>query len=343
MEVEYWTVDEARLRRIHANRKYELQQKLLAPLAYQPVNLFVKLASAAAGPRVYQTILRRVSSRMNRNMDRAFQNYQPKAGDIVASAYFKAGTNWVMNMCHQIANLGVGEFDHIQDVMPWPDAAEPRYWRCIHDVEPYASPTGYRVIKSHLPASRLPIASNAKYIVVTRDPKDCAASAYHYFRDLVLGPTTPPPNDWLDFFGTEHAIFGRWDKFTAEWYALRAEPNVLFLRFETIKADPVSTIGLIADFLGIDLTSEATANIAASTSFSVMKQMNDKFYPARQSLWTDPGGQIIRKGSIGDSHTLFGSDSLSRLDDAMERGLARLKSDFPYRKLYRGTGSKIAS
>ncbi|MBI5570172.1 MAG: sulfotransferase domain-containing protein, partial [Desulfomonile tiedjei] len=271
---------------------------------------------------------------MNRNMAHAFDGYTPVSGDIVTSGYFKAGTNWVMHMCYQIAHLGEGHFAHIQDVIPWPDAAEPRYWLDLHDPTPYASPTGYRVIKSHLTAEDIPLTKAAKYIAVIRDPKDCAASAYHYFSALALGPTAPPPDLWLDFFGTDEAIFGRWDRFTASWYARREYPNVLFLRYEDMRADPVAVIKRIASFLGIDLAPQACDKVVALISFQAMKAMNARFYPVRQNLWSVPEGEIIRKGTVGDSALLFSPAALERLDQVIERGLASLGSDFPYRHTY---------
>ena len=287
-----------------------------------------------SGPAGHHRTLRKVARRMNRNMATAFDSYTPGKGDVIVSAYFKAGTNWVMSVCHQIVHRGAAEFDHIQDVIPWPDAAEPRYWVDLFDPAPCETPTGKRVIKSHLPADMIPITSAARYIAVTRNPKDCAASAWHYFRGLVLGPQMPPPDAWLDFMTDSEAIFGGWDRFSASWYALREQPNVLFLTFEDMKQDPGKTIDRIARFLGISLTKDERALVLERTGFAAMKAMNARFYPVPQSIWTAADGQIIRSGRIGDGAQMFSTVARARFDAAMQRGLAAWPSEFDYAGTY---------
>lgn len=337
-----WTLAEAQAAR--ANRRHGAAHRTVAPVA-APLTAALTRAARVFGPALDRATLARASGRMNRNMVHGFDGYTPRAGDIFASAYFKAGTNWVMYICHQIAQLGQAEFDHIQDIMPWPDAAEPRYWLSLDDPAPYASPTGYRTIKSHLPATALPLSDQANYIGVTRDPKDCAASAWHYVRTILLGPAMPPPDTWLKQFASDDALFGRWDVFTASWHAAADKATVLFLRFEEIRADPAAAIDRIATFLGIDMLPQERARVIEATDFNRMREINAKFYPVRQSLWTDPEGKIIRKGTVGDGQSLFSPESLAWFDQQMATGLARLGSDFPYDDIYglrtaAATGSK---
>ena len=33
----------------------------------------------------------------------------------------KSGTNWMLQIAHQLIHHGKGEYDHIHDVVPWPD------------------------------------------------------------------------------------------------------------------------------------------------------------------------------------------------------------------------------
>lgn len=282
--------------------------------------------------------LAKVAAHMNRNRD-AFSRYDPRQGDVIVSAYFKAGTNWIMHVCHQICWLGAAEFDHIQDVIPWPDAAEPRFWVNAHDNSVRDTPTGLRVIKSHLPSTLMPIKTPAKYIAVTRDPKDCAASAYHFFQALVFGDTMPSPADWLAHFRSDAPNFGRWDDFTASWYQDRARENVLFLCFEDVKQDTRAAIRQIAAFLGVPLTSQQFDTVAKRTSLQAMKAINHKFYPARQSRFTDPSGKIIRKGSVGDGSGLFARQDLAAFDAHWAAALADMKSDFPYLERYGAMGA----
>ena len=45
-------------------------------------------------------------------------------GDIVISVPVKSGTNWMMNVVHQLLTGGDAEFESIYDVVPWPEFVE---------------------------------------------------------------------------------------------------------------------------------------------------------------------------------------------------------------------------
>ena len=51
-----------------------------------------------------------------------FGSYIPNKHDVVVATYAKSGTNWMMQIAHQLAFHGKGEFDHIHCVVPWPDS-----------------------------------------------------------------------------------------------------------------------------------------------------------------------------------------------------------------------------
>lgn len=330
MTVRDWSVDDARrLRRRDGSRRARWHA-LFGQHVQGALQTGLGAAAKVMGESVFRPALHRAARRMNAHQATAYQGYLPRDSDIICSAYFKAGTNWVMHICYQIAHLGEGRFDHIQDEIAWPDAAEPRYWRALSDDNSKASRTGYRVIKSHLPAGLVPIDSAARIIAVTRDPVDCAASGYHFFAKLFFGPMTPPPDVWLDYFGSDDAICGPWHHFTASWWAERHRENVLFLRFEDMKVQPVETISRIAEFLDIALTPEQSQRIADATSFAAMKKLNDKFYPVRQTIWSSPEGQIIRKGSIGDGSNLFSPGVLEDFRTKMAVGLAQAGCRLPF-------------
>lgn len=334
-----WTVQDAQKARATAQAQ---QGRLIDPLLARGISAKNRLIAQFVGHKAYDAQLNKVAQNMNRNRD-AFSNYAPRQGDVVVSAYFKAGTNWIMHVCHQICHLGSAEFDHIQDVIPWPDAAEPRFWVNVHDNNLRQTATGLRTIKSHLTADLIPLNSDAKYIAVTRDPKDCAASAYHFFQALVFGATMPPPDVWLAHFRSNTPNFGRWDDFTASWFRESKRENVLFLCFEDVKRDTNSAIHQIAQFIGITLTDTQFKRVAEATSLKAMKRINHKFYPARQNRLTDPNGKIIRKGRVGDASGLFDAKDLAQFDDHWRESLASGGSDFPYAERYASANTKASA
>ena len=213
----------------------------------------------------------------------AFAGYKPGPQDIIVSTYPKSGTNWIMNICQEIAWHGDAEFEHINSAIPWPDSTMKTPVATLQDLSmAERSAAGLRVIKSHLEAAYVPYSERAKYIVVVRDPKDVLVSAYHFenrFFEMMVGDRVPL-NSFVDGFLAKRFIYIDWADHTAGWWAIRHQPNLLFLFFEEMKADLSGTVQKTADFLGVALSAEAFGKVAEKSSYRVMKQNDHKFSPA---------------------------------------------------------------
>ena len=86
---------------------------------------------------------------------RPFGAYQLSGRDVVVMAYVKSGTNWTLQIAQQLLHHGEVEFDHIHDVVAWPDAKNHfpmrHYAIPLEDEMPRKnSPEAKRVIKTHL-------------------------------------------------------------------------------------------------------------------------------------------------------------------------------------------------
>lgn len=175
---------------------------------------------------------------------KAFSGYVPDRGDIFVCAYSKSGTNWLMQIAHQIAWYGKGEFEHIHDVVAWPDTpprlGDRMFTPLRSDIIKKISPSGLRVIKTHLAAHYVPYSDAAKYLVVIRDPKEVLVSSYPFFGSI-LGPLMPSVEIWLQMFlepGWPMGFGNTWAEHTASYWALREKPNVLILSYTRMKRDP---------------------------------------------------------------------------------------------------------
>jgi hypothetical protein len=261
-----------------------------------------------------------------------FPDYVPTAADVFVCAYYKSGTNWALQICQQIAWRGQAQFTHIHDVVPWPDVPQRfHYGASLEDPVSAAPPTGLRVIKTHLPASKVPYSAAAHYLCIVRDPKDVFVSSYHFTRHTVAGPLMPSVERWLNCFLSGDAMFGPWAEHAAGYWEWRARPNVLFLTYEHMKRHPENAVTQIAGFMGVSLSPQELAAVVHKSSFPYMKSIEHCFEAnvASQPLWVRSKGAMIRRGEVGKSDDLLSAAQRDRIDDYCRRDLARLHSTFP--------------
>jgi hypothetical protein len=273
----------------------------------------------------------RVGRMMTRFLGHFPSSYVPSPTDVLICSYFKSGTNWTMQMAVQIAFRGRADFEHIHDLVPWPDIPKrAQYAVTLEDDAPrLAAPTGLRVIKTHLALGLVPFSSAARYICVVRDPKDVFVSSYHFTRATTLGPLMPSVPNWLDTYLSPDAPLGSWAEHLASYWRMRHEPNVLFLTYESMRGDLPGTVDRIAAFMGVALTADERAGVIARSSFEHMKKIGHKF-DAPGSPWSSARGAMMRRGERGTSGELLSVEDQRRIDDYWRAELARIDCDFPY-------------
>lgn len=262
----------------------------------------------------------------------AFGNYRPSSADVFVCAYFKAGTTWTLQMATQTAFRGQAEFANIHHVVPWPDVPAPRMARMmipLDDGSPLArSPTGRRVIKTHLLRTQIPFVPDARYIAVTRNPKDVCVSGYHFIKSLALGPLMSSVEHWVDFM-LSGDFDPPWAEHLASYWAVRHEPNVLFLTYEEMRRDHAGAVRKIADFMQVELSAAELAAVVEQSSFASMKAAGGRFEPGRIVPWGQERS-MVRRGESGKSSELLTPEQQQRIDAWARAELARLDCDFPY-------------
>lgn len=283
-------------------------------------------------PRLAKWVRPRVIDRT-----RGFGSYQPDQHDVLVCSHFKSGTNWMMQIALQIAHRGQAEYDHIHDLIPWPDTFDPRFTLPLTDRSHLnTSPTQYRVIKTHYALDRVPYTPQARYICVVRDPKEVFVSSYHFARSVIFGPLMPSVATWLDLYLSPDFLFGDWSKHVQTAWQIRHRDNVLFFTYNQMKKDPQGTVEQAARLMNVALTPDELQTILHKSSFAYMKTIDHKFYPGAVVPWTPSKGQMMRRGQHGSASEMLTPAQQQRIDDYYRNELRRLGCDFPYEEMFLG-------
>ena len=277
---------------------------------------------------------RRRESTLTRN---PFANYTPTSHDVFVAAHVKSGTNWMMQIAHQLAFHGNAEYDHIHSVVAWPDIAlmppmreyaipleDPSVWQ--------ASPEQKRVIKTHFDFDWLPYSPEARYIIVIRDPKDVFVSSYFFFiKNGFMKFTGLSPESWFEIFLSNGVgPWTSWPVNTASYWAARERPNVLIVPFKSMKQDLRGTVRKVAAFMDVHASGDVLDRVCEKASFDYMKRIDDKFRAWEMIPWISTAAPMMRKGQKAASSELLTPAQQRKLDEHFMAELRRLGSDFPY-------------
>jgi hypothetical protein len=220
-------------------------------------------------------------------------DYCAKPEDIFVCSYPKCGTTWLQNMVYLILNDGVPLSQNQFLPRVFPHLEEVGKEVCNQLPTP-------RLIKTHLPFSITPHNSKARYLYVARNPFDCAVSFFHHTRGF------PQHYDFLDgefeeffeCFIAGEVDFGDYFDNLISWYKRKDDENVLFITYESMKADSYRSIMAIADFLGVESFKDKKIidSIIKYSSFEAMQKNQTRW----ASLRSDTVEPFIRKGIVGD-------------------------------------------
>ena len=108
--------------------------------------------------------------------------------------------------------------------------------------------------------------------------------------------------------------FGDYFDHLVSWWPHINDKNVLFLKYEDMKKDLISTVSTIASFIGCNLPSDIIAKIADLTSFEKMKDDDTANYS-----WTEPckkpnAPKFLRKGIVGDWKNFLTPEQSAEMD-----------------------------
>jgi aryl sulfotransferase len=248
-----------------------------------------------------------------------WSSFTPRPGDIFVCTPPKCGTTWTQTI---IANLlwPDGDFPGtVMELSPWLEAHFNRREATFARLE---SQRHRRFVKSHTPADGIPFFPDSKYIFVGRDGRDAFMSFCHhrevFHPDLreelnarALEDGVPPMPPWD---GDVHGFFAAWlapgelFQHVASFWLRRAEPNLLLVHYNDLKADLAGEMRRIAEYLGIDVPAAKWPGAVERCTFESMKANGERV----GSFWNFAGGaqSFLFKGTNGRWRDVLTPDEL---------------------------------
>ncbi|XP_077524180.1 sulfotransferase ssu-1-like [Amblyomma americanum] len=259
-------------------------------------------------------------------------SYRHRPGQVYIVTYPKCGTTWMQHILYHVYSLGQPppSIKHFFESMPFLER---------HGVEAVSALTfPGSAIKTHMLYDQERICPDAKYIYVVRNPFDCCVSFYHHYKLFPIYHFEQGTFDeFLDLFLEGAVDGGDYFDHLMSWYPHKNDPNVLFVRYEDLKADTETWVLAVADFLGpkygdaLRRDRQALDKVLRAASVECVRQLSrlEREYQAelmantprdRLPRWAQlylehsghratakpsEGATMIRKGQVGDWKTHF--------------------------------------
>ena len=291
-----------------------------------------------------------VTSRVyqNHHLDSTRWNYfTPRDDDIIIATSYKAGTTFtqtiVGNLLFPDGNLpGPASF-----ISPWLDFRPFPLEMVLGQLD---AQEHRRYIKTHTPLDGLPYYPQAKYICVSRDPRDVFASLLNHWSnhsDEAIAAFNNTPgrvgDPFPEFAGDIKTIWREW--ITRSWfdgeiggypywshlsYALtfwnfRHLPNIRMIHFNDLLADLEGEMRGIADYLEIDVPEAAWPDVVRRCTFAEVKKDPSKVVGENIAFAFKGGADtFIHKGTNGRWREILDDEDLALYDAAM----AKLPADY---------------
>ncbi|XP_062980501.1 sulfotransferase 6B1-like isoform X1 [Elgaria multicarinata webbii] len=253
---------------------------------------------------------------------KALESFEAWSDDVILAGYCKSGTNWVGQIVTDLVitsakkhephklneKLLLAEFPFLE----------------IGDTEKYQRMNTYpprRVMFTHLRPDKLPVSvfkNKAKILMLIRNPKDVAASFFHFSNTF----SPYPPYDTFDSYFRAlmegQMPWGSYIEYLCVWNKYVDKENVMPITYEELKANTALGAEKISKFFELNLSEEDFRAVAERSTFKSMKE-NSK------TTHGDFGNVLFRKGGVSDWKTLFNESNNKEMDSVFKERLAGTK------------------
>ncbi|MBV1876978.1 MAG: sulfotransferase domain-containing protein [Pseudomonadales bacterium] len=262
-----------------------------------------------------------------------WQNFEPRADDIVICTPPKCGTTWMQMICALLIFQKITFDRPLSEYSPWLDMLIQPIDDVLNQLQ---SQTNRRFIKTHTPLDGLPYYDDLTYLCVARDPRDAFLSMQAHQRNInpeimqkivanISAPITPPapqPEDlgerfrnWISASGkpgdANDAISSSVINYVQTFWQYRHLPNIHFFHYADLQSDLSSEMTRAANLLNIDIDPDHLPELVAAASFASMKGNADNIAPdAENGIWNNNAG-FFNSGSSGQWQDVLSEEDIA--------------------------------
>jgi hypothetical protein len=202
--------------------------------------------------------------------------------DIFVVGYPKSGNTWLQNLIAGAAYGVLAEFAppklvHLDLV---PDVHQKKFYKR------YSSPMFF---KSH----HLPRPEYRKVVYLLRDGRDAMVSYYQMWRRQ--GRSV----DFLEMVQTGRNLFPcKWHEHVEAWLNNPFKAQLLIIRYEDLKADPIPQLQRLCQFAKLERPREHLERVTESCSFQKLQTREKQMGRTRDKPWKTEAS-FFRRGEVG--------------------------------------------
>lgn len=203
--------------------------------------------------------------------------------DVFIVGFMKSGTTWFSNLVAGViygANSEHIPYSLVRDLVSNHGARKPYYRR-------YCTPMFFR---SH----NFPRPDYKRVVYILRDGRDVMVSYFHYFRNLQRREI-----DFLKLVqgGEPMTPRWKWHHHVEAWLSNPYQADLLIIRYEDLKADPVRELRRFCAFVGVERDDAFLELVVRKASFESMRQKEARYGIGNPQWPTDRF--FVRRGVVG--------------------------------------------
>jgi Sulfotransferase domain len=236
-------------------------------------------------PRKPTTAMRKFRRKLSRTALRVpfiwYRHHGFRPEDVFFDSYPRSGTTWSRHTLFEILTERQSGFRAVDATLCGVGK---------HHNGGSVLPGGGRLISTHEQYRR----EYKKAIYLTRDCRDVVLSEFTYLRNLEF--FHGDLDEFVRHFVTTRVSgFGPWQRHVTSWLdsPLIGTPNILVVRFEDLRQDPVKGFTRMAEFLGVNPGADVIQRAVANSSLEKMKE-KEKREPVKASV----KGRFVNSGSV---------------------------------------------